>query len=181
MGETEKIYLDQKGYQQYLQEIEALKEKLNENNRQKSSAYTSAVGDGWHDNFEFEEAKREEFKIMGLLRDKIEGLNRIVIIEKDEKSQNDDNLVDIDDYVSVLLLMPNNEIEHMIFRLVASLSTSRDVKEISLNSPMGKAVYGKKVGEIGKYQVNENVFSVQILAKSKELNEDLENNNSMKR
>lgn len=181
MKETEKIYLDQKGYQQYLQEIEDLKERLNENNRQKSSAYTNAVGDGWHDNFEFEEAKREEFKIMGLLRDKVEGLSRIVIIDKNEKSQNENDLVDIDDYVSVLLLMPDDETEHMVFRLVASLSTNRGIKEVSLNSPMGKAVYGKKVGETGKYQVNGNAFLVQILAKSKDLTEDLENNNSLKR
>lgn len=181
MKETEKIYLDQKGYQQYLQEIEEIKERLNANSRQKSSAYANAVGDGWHDNFEFEEAKREELKIMGLLRDKVEGLNRIVIIDKNEKSQNGNDLVDIDDYVSILLLMPDNETEHMVFRLVASLSTDRDTKEVSLNSPMGRAVYGKKVGETGKYQVNGNTFLVQILARSKELTKDLENNDLLKR
>ena len=66
----EKIYLDQLGYQDYLADIKKLKEELNQNNRQKSSAYDSAVGDGWHDNFDFEHALREEFKIMGFLKRK---------------------------------------------------------------------------------------------------------------
>ena len=63
----DKIYLDRAGYEQYLQEIEEIREKLNNNGKIKSEAYAGAVGDGWHDNFEFEDAKREEFKIMGLL------------------------------------------------------------------------------------------------------------------
>ena len=136
MKESEKIYLDQKGYQQYLQEIEELKKKLNENNRLKSAAYINAVGDGWHDNFEFEEAKRTEFMIMGLLRDKMEKLSRIVIVDKNNNLKNEDDIVDIDDYVSVLLVMPNDETEHIVFKLVGSLSTKRDVKEVSLNSPI---------------------------------------------
>ena len=77
--DKDKIYLDQAGYQDYLEEIERLKDLLNQNNQAKAEAYNGAVGDGWHDNFDFEVALREEHKIMGLLQKKREDLEKIVI------------------------------------------------------------------------------------------------------
>lgn len=130
-----KIYLDQLGYQDYLDEIERLKDLLNQNNQAKSSAYNSAVGDGWHDNFDFEVALREEFKIMGFLQKKREDLERIVIINEEEKKVDE---VAINDWVKVNLFM-GDEVDEFSFKIVASLSSRED--EISINSPMGAAIY----------------------------------------
>ena len=58
-----------------------VKSSLNNNSKEKSQSYVDAVGDGWHDNFAFEEFKREEFKIMSKLKEKISGLSRIVMKE----------------------------------------------------------------------------------------------------
>lgn len=154
----EKIYLDQKGYQDYLVDIEKLKEELNQNNRQKSSAYDSGVGDGWHDNFDFEHALREEFKIMGLLKKKMDDLEKIVIIEKDVET----NRIGLDDYVKVKLFM-NDEEDEFSFKLIASLSSKED--EISINSPMGRAIYKKRIGDKISYQVGDALFVVEILSK----------------
>lgn len=113
MQNEEKIYLDQAGYEQYLKEIEKIREQIRNNGRQKSNAYEGAVGDGWHDNFEFEEAKREELKLMGLLESKLEGLNRIVIVETTDEN----NLIDINDYVTVETSSKGTNPSEMFFKL----------------------------------------------------------------
>lgn len=160
--DKDKIYLDQSGYQDYLEEIERLKDLLNQNNQAKSSAYNSAVGDGWHDNFDFEVALREEFKIMGLLKKKREDLERIVIINEEK---NDFDGVTINDWVKVSLFM-DGEVDEFSFKLVASLNPTED--EISINSPMGAAIYKKRVGEIASYQVGDRKFKVKVLDIRKE-------------
>lgn len=157
---NDKIYLDKKGYNQYLKEIEELKNKLKNNGRIKSEAYTGAVGDGWHDNFEFEESKRQELKIMGELEAALEKLSRIVII--DEVINED--LININDCVTVRLEFAENDIEEMSFRLVGSNrpNSNSEIQEISLNSPLGKSIYQKKVGDKGIYIVNNNEISYII-------------------
>ncbi len=165
-----KIYLDKAGYEQYLQEIEEIREKLNDNGKTKSEAYTGAVGDGWHDNFDFEEAKREELKILSALRKKLEGLSRIVIIENSKAS----DLVDIDDYVTISISFDDEDEEEMFFKLVASSSPNfnGEVREISVNAPLGASVYQKKVGDKGSYKVEEDVANFIILDKRKTLEVD---------
>lgn len=46
-----------------------------------------------------------------------------------------------------------------------------EVFEISINSPLGKAVYQRKVGDNVSYTVNGKVFNVTIINKSKTLAE----------
>ena len=166
----DKIYLDKEGYEQYLQEIDEIREKLNNNGKVKSEAYTGAVGDGWHDNFDFEEAKREEFKILSDLRKKIEGLSRIVIIENNKAT----DLIDINDYVTISISFDGEDEEEMFFKLVASSSPdfNGEVSEISVNAPLGASVYQKKIGDKGSYQVGEDVANFVILDKRKTLESD---------
>lgn len=167
-----KIYLDQKGYDEYVKEINRIKDQLANNGKLKSEAYENAVGDGWHDNFAFEEAKREEFKIMSALKEKIEGLSRIVIVDY----LNEENVVDVNDYVTIDMYFSDEEPEELVFKLVASNAPNFDgeVSEISLNSPLGNAVYGKKIGDKTNYSVNNNNVSVVIknATKNCELNQE---------
>ena len=168
MKNNEKIYLSKEGYNQYLKELEELKEKLKINGREKTSAYVSAVGDGWHDNFEFENAKREEFKIMRDLREKTEGLSKIVIIDKEAEQK---DLVDIDDYVSVDMYFEDNTQDKELFKLIAANTPNMnsDIPEVSLNSPLGRAVYQKKIGEKNYYIVNKNRIDITITGKYKDI------------
>lgn len=161
----EKIYLDKKGYENYLKEIDDLRKLINANGKTKSNAYTGAVGDGWHDNFEFEEAKREELRIQRQLRDKVEGLSRIVIVDKSENEE----LIDIDDSVKIKMIFAPDDIEEMEIKLVGDTSHSYD--EITLNSPLGKAIYHQTVGSSVSYEVDGNNINVEILSCSK--NNDL--------
>ena len=50
------------------------------------------------------------------------------------------------------------------YTLVGSDGNSM-LNEISINSPIGNAIFQKKIGDIVSYSVNENVFQVEILEK----------------
>lgn len=171
MEKEEKIFLDKKGYENYLNEIEELRKLINTNGKNKSSAYVGAVGDGWHDNFDFEEAKREELKLQRQLRDKVSGLSRIVIIEKSANEE----LIDINDIVKIKMIFSEDDEEEMEVKLVGD--TARNSGEISLNSPLGKALYHKSADSIVSYEVNGSIINIEILSYHK----DNEVNNSVRK
>ena len=165
MKNKEKLYLDKEGYEQYLKEIDKLKKDLKRNSLNKSSAHQDAVGDGWHDNAEFEEAKRKELMIIASIEEKIKGLSRIVIIKKSKRK----DVIDLGDVLTVKMFFSEDEIEDLTFKLVGFPTPKTDdlIKEVSVNSPLGKAVYQKKVGDNFKYEVRGNIITVSILEKHK--------------
>ena len=94
-----------------------------------------------------------------------EKLERIEIVEKTD----DENVVDIDDQVTIEV---NFFGEREICTVVLTAGEIRLFDEgcqnkISINSPMGSAIYKKKVGDITSYKVKKNEFEVRILKKVK--------------
>ncbi len=155
----EKIYLDSEGYQNYLKEIDALKKKVEENAKEMSEyASDDAYGDGWHDNFAYEETLRKENALFYELRRKVEGLKRIEIIDQKGK----ENQVTIG---TIVELQFEGEEETELYQLTGN--TSSESKEawtsVTLNSPLGKVLYGKKRGDSFSYQVGENTLKGKII------------------
>lgn len=111
----DKIYLTTDGLDEYKNEIEILKAKLSKINTEKSEAYSGAIGDGWHNNFLYEDGSIDidKFKLTGNWKSK-----------------------DCDYY-----------------------------QEITLNSPLGKAIYMKKIESKVEYIVNDKLIVVDILKK----------------
>lgn len=159
----DKIYLSKSGYNQYLEEINKLKEKLNQNNLSKRQAYEEAPGDGWHDNFVFEDIVRQEDNLLTQIENIIKKNKDIVVIER----KNNDNLVDIDDIVELELLYDDGSSEIDKFLLTANYKTNHfsDIDEISINSPLGRCIYQKKIGATNKYEVNGMIIKVNIIRK----------------
>ena len=56
----EVYYVSQEGYDLFFKEIDNLRDLLNRSGKDKSESSNLAVGDGWHDNFDFEESARDE-------------------------------------------------------------------------------------------------------------------------
>ena len=81
MNEEEIIYLDKDGYEKYLEDIESLRKELTQASRRKSEAYRNSQ-DGWRNNFEFDDAKKDELRIINQLSDMINKLSKIQLIEK---------------------------------------------------------------------------------------------------
>lgn len=161
--EDKKIYLDKKGKEQYMQEFEDIKEKLKENSKSKSSAHTDAVGDGWHDNFAFEEAKRKENELIFEIEKKIQGIRNIVIVEKGS----DATVVDIDDIVEIKVIYAEDDIEQGIYKLIGGTRPNTDapIQELTINSPVGEGIYKKKAVCKTSCKINGREVPVEILGK----------------
>lgn len=174
MNTNNRIYLDQKGYDRVVQEIEELRKKLNKLRLDKSYAYENS-GDGFHDNFAFEEAERNERILMYEITSRLEMLNNAIIVQ----NQKQDNIVDVNDVVS--LTIDFGEKETNLYRLVGSSNflSNDGITNISLNSPLGQAIYLKSVGSSVTYSVNGEFFPVFI--NSKVDNKILDNDESEKK
>lgn len=146
----DKIYLDEKGYQKYLKEIENIREKIKKNSADITEYQSDdAYGDGWHDNFAYEQAIQKENMLFHELDEKLRGLERIEIVK--EKINNDK--VGINSIVEVKF---EGEEESEIYKITGG--TKSDIKDnsqdISINSPLGKSLNGKKVNDIFTYKVD---------------------------
>ena len=162
-----KIFLTKEGYDQLLVSIDKLYEQLKKNNIQKSKAYDDGVGDGWHDNFDFEEAVRNEFLIMNEIKEKRNILNNVEIIEDSDKN---DDVINLEDIFKIRLFFEDDDYDDCVFKLVGKYNVKeyKDYQEISLNSPLGISVYKKEINKEFEYQVDDKrIIKATILEKIK--------------
>ena len=81
-----------------------------------------------------------------------------------------EELVEVGDILNILLSPEDDEPENMVIKLVEEANNNGiDIIEISINSPLGKAIYKHKIGEVTNYKVNDSIFNVTILNKIKDL------------
>ena len=100
------------------------------------------------------------------MKQKIENIEIIENIGNEE-------LVDIGDIVVVETIFSEDDTETNTFKLVGTNPDfSKEIPEISINSPLGVAIYHKKVGEKSSYKVQDNIFNVEIKSKQSELEEE---------
>ena len=112
-----KIYLDEEGYKEYLKEIEDLKQEFNNKAKGGTEAAESVIGDGWHDNFDFEEAKKFEYSLSYKLKEKIANLKNIVILKNKSNKY-----ININDYISLTLIYDDDNQEKIIIKLIGALN-----------------------------------------------------------
>lgn len=162
------FYVDNKGYQKLVEDVAEAERKLKNHRKTRGDSYSSSAGDGWHDNFDFEEMERQERLLSGDLQTKQERLKKAVIVDK----QDNENVVDIGDVLSLTLIFDENDEETDIYKLSGTEAFSKDENYniVSINSPLGQAIYLKPIGEVVKYKVNGNSFDVRI--NEKVLNEE---------
>jgi transcription elongation factor GreA len=171
MEDNEKpIYLDQEGYEKYLKEIDNLKERIHANDTMRSSAFNAGASDGWSSS-DLSEVERVDALLSNQLRSMIAGLKRIVIVEK----INDNDLIDVGD----IILVEMEGIGEESFKLVGSVGDPfATPHEVSINSPLGAAIYHKRIGETCKYSVAKNTYSLVIKDKLS-LTEEEDNKKSL--
>ena len=146
----DKIYLDKEGYDNYLKELDEIREKIRKNSSDISEFMSDdAYGDSWHDNFAYEQAIKKESALLYELNEKKKGLSKIEIIEKRKNS----NQVEIGSIVSIMI---EEEIEK--YQLLGNTNSNfnLDIPIITLNSPLGKALYHKEKGDKFSYSVDFN-------------------------
>lgn len=160
----DKILLDNIGYKQFLDKLEELKNNSNESAVAGSDAYDSAVGDGWHDNFAFEESMRESRLIAKRIDDMYDKKKNIEIIEDKVKPK---DKVNLNDTIAVEIIYSDDDIEKETITLTGKYipNTSIEPQEITINSPLGKAIYKSKIGSTQKYKVDGREITIKIISK----------------
>ncbi len=157
----EKIKLNRQGYEDYLKAI-AEKEKQLSDLRMYKGKDAIFQGDNWHDNPTLYQAELQEKSFMVEIAEMRKKLQNIEIVE----SLGDEELIDIGDIVKVDIIFSEDDREEEMFKLVATTpSFSAEIQEVSINSPIGDAIYHKKVGEMATYKVQDRTFTLQIKEK----------------
>ena len=160
----EKILVDKDGYKQFYQEMERIKEELANNASKGGEVYKDAIGDGWHDNFAFESAMAEERKIRAKLEKMYSEQSKLEIVDIPVY---EDGKVNVNDIVKIRIIYSDEDIEEEMVKLTGKYIPDTDAKiqEISLNSPLGKAIYMKTINSFTSYVVGDKEFKVEIMSK----------------
>ena len=160
----DRIYLTLDGYKQYCEEIEKIEAEILENTKFKVEAIREAPGDGWHDNFAYEDACRTETMLQKRLEQMLIQKKKIEIIES---TTFDQDLVNIGDIIQLEFKYDDGDTEVEEVRLTGNwkVSSNDSIQEVSLNSPLGRAIYLQKIGSTVNYSVNDQKIFIQILSK----------------
>lgn len=161
----EEILVDEFGYKQFFDELEKLKQLSMFNASVGSEAYNDAVGDGWHDNFAFEETMRESRAIATRI-DKMLQTQKFLKVISTEQYYND--LINIGDVLKLEIKYDFDDSEITIIRLTGKYlpDTNANIQEISLNSPIGRAIYMKNIyDENIYYMINNKKIEIKVIEK----------------
>lgn len=144
----EKIYLTKEGYDKYLAELENMRKEL-ANKLNNLSKLEMLSGESF-------------YTLTTDIKHKLDGLKRIVILDEVEQ-----DIINVNDIVTVNMIYPETE-ETITFELVAGMpDLGSRIMKISVNSPLGKAVYQRKIGEELSYMVDNEKVNIQIISKTK--------------
>ena len=160
----DKIYLTEEGYKQYCEEVEKIEAEILKNTDYKVQAISEAPEDGWHDNFAYEDACRTEIMLQKRLEQLLKQKGKIELIDS---KVSDQNLVNIGDVIKLEFIYDDDDSEVEEVKLTGNWKVSLDDlrQEISLNSPLGRAIYLQKLDSIVSYSVNGKNICVHILDK----------------
>lgn len=159
------ILVDSDGRRQYYEELERLKNLSLINSSVGSESYASAVGDGWHDNFAFEESMRESVKIASRIDRMIEEEKYLKVVHRKNYSN---DIIDIGDVLTILVIYDEDEKEEYTIKLTGKYLPNTDsfTHEISLNSPIGKCIYLKSIYDNICYYVNDKRIDIKVIKKN---------------
>ena len=132
------MVVDENGFNQIDELIEKEKDRLRSAVKAKALAFQNDTNT-WHDNAAYDDALEKENGAIMEINRLIDIKNKIEIIHK----HNDPTLIDIGDVITVE--MNGDDVFDVI--LTGKYLANSKIGEITLNSPMGNAIYKKKVGD----------------------------------
>lgn len=161
MNNEKKFEVTKEGYEQLLRDLQRLKNQFAANELAMSYSFQNAAGDGAHDNGEFESLQATEKMLAGQIDRLVARIQSAHIIEVPEL---DVDQVNVNDIVVLRMQYDMDDIEEDTYTLVGGDGSSIS-NQISINSPIGKAIFQRYIGETVSYEVNGNECQVKILEK----------------
>ena len=163
------ILVDTDGFNQYYEELNRLKDISLSIASIGSESYVDAVGDGWHDNFAFEQAMIEDRSIAIRINNLLAKKDLIKVI----KIQNlNSEIINIGDILVLEIKYADNDIERVKIKLTGNYcpatNLDNEIQEITLNSPLGKAIYQKNINDEDiNYMVQNKKIEIKVIEKIK--------------
>ena len=137
------MLLTKKALEEKRKELEELNGRLREIYKEKRSS--SSAGNMFHDNFGFEQAEIQERGVLKQIRDLKHEIKTATIIEEGNLNSNS---VEVGSKVTLTFDYGDGDEDVISGTLVAiSKSTELNQSQITLNSPVGKAIFNKKLGD----------------------------------
>lgn len=159
----ERLKMDNEGIEEIKKEIDEIQKKL-EDIRKYKGEVAIYQGDNWHDNPVLYSTEAKEMELMRQLNDMKQQLKNVQIVEK----SSNECIVEIGDVINIVMLSADKNSKEMIIKLVGHFpKLDAEIREISVNSPLGSSIYKKNIGDNVSYKVGENQFNVVILEKLK--------------
>lgn len=158
------VYMDRESYERILKKVEVDKEELNMIKRSKGNCKHVGTYENWDSSDLLETLKSQGIveNMININKNIID--NAVIIDKKDEK-----NIVELGDIIRINII-DDNEVEELIIKLVGApeYDYSKDhiyQEEISYATPIGKAIYGKKIGDKVICDTKNNCIYIEILEK----------------
>ncbi|MCH5167266.1 MAG: GreA/GreB family elongation factor [Erysipelotrichales bacterium] len=160
------IIVDQLGYQQFMDILESYKQESIDNGLKGNEAYSNDPGNTWHDNFDFEVMMQKSRTIANKIDKMYEAKKFLKVIEKEDLAY---HIVNIGDTLKLEIIYGDNDIEYETVILTGKYipNVNLDIEEITLNSPIGKAIFKQKVGELIEFTLNDQKTYVKVIEKVK--------------
>ena len=149
-------YLTRKGLAKLQEELEHIRTTRRQEVADRIQRANSLGGTV--DNAEYDEAKKEQSFIEGRIVDLLRIINKSMIIEE-TKGKSD--TVDVGSKVTVVNQKRGKKEKYFI---VGSPEADPSKGRISNLSPIGKALLGKKIGQVAKVQVPAGTIDLEVLA-----------------
>lgn len=158
-----KLRMTKEGIEEQYKRLEELVLEAKELDKAMTLSCKNSSGDGPHDNAEFEELLRQANMKAREIKDlKLQIMNTEVI----DLVEMDLDCVNIGDILDVNFVFSPDDEEEMTIELIGGTGKCLN-NQVSINSPVGRAIYGKKIGETVLYSVNNNEVRVDLLRKVK--------------
>lgn len=159
------ILVDRNGYEQFVNILNELKSALENIASGAAEVCRDAVGDGWHDNFAYDELMRDERKVNAKLKKMLMDGRCIKVIDDVESSA---DTINIGDTLKIEVIYAEDDIEIFEVKLTGMYlpDLESSIQEISLNSQMGKALYLKNIHDKIFYKIHDEEVEIKVLEKN---------------
>lgn len=157
------ILVDEAGARQIDDKIDEIRNAIINNGKKMSESYNDYIGDGWHDNPAYEESMRKNRMLNEELDRILKQKKKIKIV----KNEYDNSKVNLGDYIRIEFFNFNDETEYEDIKLTGKYFPDIDNDEISLNSPLGRCIYKKKIGEMCSYIIDKKEIKIKIIGRIK--------------
>ena len=148
-------YMTKEGYEKIKSELQHLKE-VGRKEAAQAIAEAREKGD-LSENAEYDAAKDAQ----GMLEAKINSLEKVMASVQIIKEESvDTSQVSVLTKVTIKNLAANKE---MTYKLVSESEASVKEKKISVDSPIGKGLLGKKVGEVAEIETPRGIMKFEIM------------------